>query len=133
MVVISTNCFTECKDTFSDHMYLIRNDAVIELGQSQLTNLAQIHLCKSATVAVRKYVIFSQYLTLYLIETHLTLLHLELPDQGLLCLLMDLIRYDPTLVDLTSNFFVLCTNMKVYLYNYPYWVVPSMNIHDGKC
>ena len=25
---------------------------------------------------------------------------------------------DPTLVDLTSNFFVLCTNMKAYLYNY---------------
>ena len=25
---------------------------------------------------------------------------------------------DPILVDLTSNFFVLCTNMKVYLYNY---------------
>ena len=29
-----------------------------------------------------------------------------------------LIRYDPTLVNLTSNFFVLCTNVKVYLYNY---------------
>ena len=28
------------------------------------------------------------------------------------------IRYDPTLVDLTSIFFVLRTNMKVYLYNY---------------
>ena len=27
-------------------------------------------------------------------------------------------RYDPTLVGLTSNFFVLCTNMKVYLMNY---------------
>ena len=26
-------------------------------------------------------------------------------------------RYDHTLVDLTSNFFVLCTNVKVYLYN----------------
>ena len=25
---------------------------------------------------------------------------------------------DPILVDLTSNFFVLCTNMNVYLYNY---------------
>ena len=25
---------------------------------------------------------------------------------------------DPTLVDLTSNVFVLYTNMKVYLYNY---------------
>ena len=28
------------------------------------------------------------------------------------------IRYDPRLVELTINFFVLCTNMKVYLYNY---------------
>ena len=26
-----------------------------------------------------------------------------------------MIRYDPTLVGLTSNFFVLCTDMKVYL------------------
>ena len=25
---------------------------------------------------------------------------------------------DPTQMDLTNNFFVLCTNMKVYLYNY---------------
>ena len=29
-----------------------------------------------------------------------------------------IMRYDPTLVDLTSNFFALCTNMKVYSYNY---------------
>ena len=27
----------------------------------------------------------------------------------------NMFRYDPTLVDLTSNFFVLCTNVKVYL------------------
>ena len=27
-----------------------------------------------------------------------------------------MIRYDPTLVDLTSNFFVLCTNMNVFIY-----------------
>ena len=39
---------------------------------------------------------------------------------------------DPTLVDLTSNFVVLCTNMKVYLYNYSFWVEPSMTIHEGK-
>ena len=41
---------------------------------------------------------------------------------------------DPTLhiVDLTSNFFVLCTNMKVYLYNYSEWVEPSVNIHEGR-
>ena len=40
-----------------------------------------------------------------------------------------MIRYDPTLVDLTSNFFVLiyiCNKMKVYLYNYSSWVEPSM-------
>ena len=37
----------------------------------------------------------------------------------------------PSLVDPTSNFFDLCTNMKVKLYNYSYWVEPSMNIHEG--
>ena len=37
-----------------------------------------------------------------------------------------MIRYDPTLVDLTNNFFVLCTNVKVYLYNYSSWVELSM-------
>ena len=40
-------------------------------------------------------------------------------DKGLLCLLIR--KYDisdPFQVDLTSNFFVLCTNRKVYLYNY---------------
>ena len=42
-----------------------------------------------------------------------------------------MIRYDPTQVDLTSNFFVLCTNGKVYLYNYSSWVELSMNIHKG--
>ena len=30
----------------------------------------------------------------------------------------NMIRYDPTLVDLTSNLFVLCTDVKVHLYNY---------------
>ena len=30
----------------------------------------------------------------------------------------NMIRYDPTLVDLTNTFFVLCTNVKVYLYNF---------------
>ena len=29
-----------------------------------------------------------------------------------------MIRYDSMLVERTSNFFVLCTNVKVYLYNY---------------
>ena len=39
---------------------------------------------------------------------------------------------DPTLVDLTSNIFVLYTNINIYLYNYSLWVEPSMNIHEGK-
>ena len=30
----------------------------------------------------------------------------------------NMIRYDPTLVDPTMNFIVLCTNVKVYFYNY---------------
>ena len=30
----------------------------------------------------------------------------------------NMIRYNPTLEDLTSNFFVICTNLKVYLDNY---------------
>ena len=30
----------------------------------------------------------------------------------------NMIRYDPSLMDLASNFFVLCTNVNVYLYNY---------------
>ena len=46
----------------------------------------------------------------------------------------DVIIIHPTLVDLTSNFFVLYywTNMNVYLYNHSYWVDPSINIHEGK-
>ena len=28
-----------------------------------------------------------------------------------------MIRYDPTLADLTGNFFVTCANVKIYLYN----------------
>ena len=43
-----------------------------------------------------------------------------------------MIRYDPTLVDLASNFFVFCTEVKVYLMNYSYWVELSMNIHERK-
>ena len=43
-----------------------------------------------------------------------------------------MIKYDPTLVDLTTNFFVLCTNVLVYLYNYSWWVELSINIHAGK-
>ena len=37
----------------------------------------------------------------------------------------------PTLVHLTSKFFVLCINMKFYQYIYSYWVEPNMNIHEG--
>ena len=39
---------------------------------------------------------------------------------------------DLILVDLTSYFSILCTNMNVYLYNYSQWVEPSMNDHEGK-
>ena len=68
--------------------------------------------------------------TLYLIETPFnTFANKADPDQAalvraawsgstLVCLWKNIIRYDPTLVDLTSHFFVLCTNVKVYLYNY---------------
>ena len=40
---------------------------------------------------------------------------------------------DPTQVDLTSNVFVLCTNVNVYLhvYNYSWWVEHGINIHEG--
>ena len=31
-------------------------------------------------------------------------------------------------MDMTSNFFGLCTNVKVYLYNYSLWVELSMKI-----
>ena len=34
----------------------------------------------------------------------------ELPDQGLLCLLMEICISDPTQLDLTNNFFVLQKN-----------------------
>ena len=54
-----------------------------------------------------------------------------MPDQCLLCLCKYDIS-DPALVVLTSNFFVLCTNMKVYVYNFSLWVEPSMNSHKGK-
>ena len=43
-----------------------------------------------------------------------------------------MIRYDPTLMDLPSNFFVLCTNMKAYIFNKSQWVELSMNIHEKK-
>ena len=46
------------------------------------------------------------------------LLQTELPDQGLLCLLRKYDISDPTLVDLTGNYFVLCANIKINLYNY---------------
>ena len=39
---------------------------------------------------------------------------------------------DHTLVDRTSNFFFLCTDIKICLYNNSYWVEPSMNIHEER-
>ena len=43
-----------------------------------------------------------------------------------------MIRSDPTLEALTSNFFVLCTKLKVHLCKYSLWVEPSMNIHEKR-
>ena len=43
-----------------------------------------------------------------------------------------MIRYDPTLVDLTCFFFDLFTNVKAYLHNFSWWVEFSMNIHEGR-
>ena len=40
-------------------------------------------------------------------------------DQGLLCLLM--IKFVQTLVDQTSNFSVLCTNVKFYIMSHSGW------------
>ena len=64
-------------------------------------------------------------LTTYLIETPFNVFsNIGDPDQAALmsCLIRGysvcLWKYDisdPTKVDLTSNFFVLCTNMKVYI------------------
>ena len=44
----------------------------------------------------------------------------ELPEQGLLRLLLKYMYdiSDSTQLDLIKNFVILCTNMKVYLYNY---------------
>ena len=68
-------------------------------------------------------------LTLYLTETHLSnFANIADPDQAVLAraarsgstLFVNgiMIRFDPTLENLTSDLFVLCTNVKVYLYNY---------------
>ena len=52
-------------------------------------------------------------------QTQIRQLFQELPDQGLLVFAIgNMIRCDHTQVDLPSNFFALCTNVKVYLYNY---------------
>ena len=65
----------------------------------------------------------SRSLTLYLIETSFnTFANRAVPDQAVLVRAArsgsigfthrNMLRYAPALVDLTSNFFVLCTNMK---------------------
>ena len=71
------------------------------------------------------------------IETHFnTFANRADPDQAALIRAATLygivIRYYPTLVDLTSNFFVLCANMKVSLFNYSKWMELRMNIHSRK-
>ena len=43
----------------------------------------------------------------------------------------NMIRYAPTLVDLTNDFFVLCTNVHVqYFYKNSKWVELSMSMHE---
>ena len=69
-----------------------------------------------------------EHLTLYLRETPFNAFaNIADPDQAALVRAAwsgsTLFAYgnmisDPTLEDMTSNFFVLCTNMQVYLYNY---------------
>ena len=44
----------------------------------------------------------------------------------------NIIRNDPTLVDLAINVFVLCTNVENHLFKYSWWVELSMYIHEGK-
>ena len=52
-------------------------------------------------------------------QTQIRQLLKELPDQGLLMFAIgNMIICDPTQVDLPNDFFALCTNVKVYLYNY---------------
>ena len=74
------------------------------------------------------YMIIYVYNTLPHIETHFnTFANRADPDQTSLVKAAwsgssqfayeHMIRCDHTLVGLTSNFFVLCTNVKVYLYN----------------
>ena len=59
------------------------------------------------------------YLTLYLIEKHFNAFANKAnPDQAYSVCLWKYDISDPTLKDLPGNFFVLCSNMKVYLYNY---------------
>ena len=59
-------------------------------------------------------------LTIYLIETPFnTFANRADPDQAATLFVSgNALKYDPTQVDLTSNFFILCRNVKVYLYNY---------------
>ena len=42
----------------------------------------------------------------------------------------NMIRYDPTPEDLTSNFFVLGTNVNHYLCVYSNWVELRIHIHE---
>ena len=59
---------------------------------------------------------FWDYILLISQRGLLTLLQKEQTQGLLLFAYGNMIRYDPILVDMTSNFFALCTNMKVNLY-----------------
>ena len=77
-------------------------------------------------------------LTHYIIETHFnTFTNRADPDQAAIKAAWsgftvfayeNIIRYDPTPA---SNFYVPCTNVKVYLCKYLLWVYLSQDIHEG--
>ena len=52
-------------------------------------------------------------------QTQLRQVLQELSDEGLLWLFMENVISDPIQMDLISNFFVLCTNVKAYSTLYP--------------
>ena len=59
-----------------------------------------------------------KYLTLYLIESPFNAFAFVRTTWSGSTLLLKYDIADPTQLDLTNDFFALCTNMKVYLYNY---------------
>ena len=72
-------------------------------------------------------VVFPDHTHLLFLQTEQTQIRSTLFAYGIM------IRYDSTLMDLTSNVFVLCTNVKVFFMNNSFVGGDSMNIHGGNC